>query len=335
MKKLTIIFLLTMFIGLLAQAQTPPPFKIHSNGRVSFQSSSTSGGVQIDTEGRISFEPNISSGSTPLTQTKVLSNTVRTWTVRFSGEPMQLPEFRFYVTGGGDAYARNHYTISSGGGHEPSKGQYPIENATGLVSSLNGYYYDINDFDGFEPDFVDNPNITPEAVEGMMEDLKIDKALGLSIDDLEEVLPEAVRHDPEGMVYINYSAVIPVLVEAFKEQQHTIESLQDEIADLKANAKGYYGVDSQGSSENTLYQNTPNPTSSSTTIECFLAPNASRATIAVYDLNGLQIKEYPVHHHGNNTITIAAGEFKPGMYMYSLLVDGKLVDTKRMVITSK
>ena len=324
-----------MFIGLLARAQTPPPFKIHSNGRVSFQSSSTSGGVQIDTEGRISFEPNISSGSTPLTQTKVLSNTVRTWTVRFSGEPMQLPEFRFYVTGVGDAYARNHYTISSGGGHEPSKGQYPIENATGLVSSLNGYYYDINDFDGFEPDFVDNPNITPEAVEGMMEDLKIDKALGLSIDDLEEVLPEAVRHDPEGMVYINYSAVIPVLVEAFKEQQHTIECLQDEIADLKANAKGYYGVDSQGSSENTLYQNTPNPTSSSTTIECFLAPNASRATIAVYDLNGLQIKEYPVHHHGNNTITIAAGEFKPGMYMYSLLVDGKLVDTKRMVITSK
>lgn len=335
MKKLTIIFLLTMFIGLLAQAQTPPPFKIHSNGRVSFQSSSTSGGVQIDTEGRISFEPNISSGSTPLTQTKVLSNTVRTWTVRFSGEPMQLPEFRFYVTGGGDAYARNHYTISSGGDHEPSKGQYPIENATGLVSSLNGYYYDIDDFDGFKPDFVNNPNIALEAVEGMLKDLKIDKALGLSVDDLEEVLPEAVRHDPEGMVYINYSAVIPVLVEAFKEQQHTIESLQDEIADLKANAKGYYGVDSQGSSENTLYQNTPNPTSSSTTIEYFLAPDAIKANISVYDLNGLQIKEYPVHHHGNNTITIAAGEFKPGMYMYSLLVDGKLVDTKRMVITSK
>jgi hypothetical protein len=107
-----------------------------------------------------------------------------------------------------------------------------------LISGLNGYYYDIDDFDGFKPDFVNNPNIAPEAVEGMLKDLKIDKALGLSIDDLEEVLPEAVRHDPEGMVYINYSAVIPVLVEAFKEQQHTIESLQDEIADLKANAKG-------------------------------------------------------------------------------------------------
>lgn len=26
---------------------------------------------------------------------------------------------------------------------------------------------------------------------------------------------------------------------------------------------------------------------------------------------------------------------EPGIYMYSLLVDGKLIDTKRMVITSK
>ena len=91
---------------------------------------------------------------------------------------------------------------------------------------MNGYYYDNHDFEGFKPDFIDNPNIAPEAAEGMLKDLEIDKALGLSVDDLEEVLPEAVRHDPEGMVYINYSAVIPVLVEAFKEQQARIEQLE-------------------------------------------------------------------------------------------------------------
>ena len=225
MKKFTIILSLTLFVGLLAQAQTPPPFKIHSNGRVSFQSSSTSGGVQINTDGRTSFEPSNSTSGTSLVQTVILSDLVRTWSVRYLGNNRDYPDFRFYVTGGGDAYAHNHYTINLGG-HEPSKGQYPIENATGLVSSLNGYYYDINDFDGFEPDFVNNPNIAPEAVEGMLKDLEIDKALGLSVDDLEEVLPEAVRHDPEGMVYINYSAVIPVLVEAFKEQQARIEQLE-------------------------------------------------------------------------------------------------------------
>lgn len=45
--------------------------------------------------------------------------------------------------------------------------------------------------------------------------------------------------------------------------------------------------------------------------------------------------EYPVYNQGKNTVTIQANEFKPGIYIYSLLVDGKLIDTKRMVITSK
>ena len=333
MKKFIAILSISLFVALSAYAQTPPPLKIHSNGRVSFQSASVSGGVQIIPEGKTSFEPNISTSGASLVQTKIYSDLVRTWAVRYLGNNRDYPDFRFYVTGGGDAYAHNHYTIDLGG-HEPSKGLYPIENASQLVSNLNGYYYDIHDFEGFKPDFINNPNIAPEAVEGMMKDLEIDKALGLSIDDLEETLPEAIRHDPEGMVYINYSAVIPVLVEAFKEQQHTIESLQNEIAVLKANTKDYYGVNNQERSENALYQNKPNPANLSTTIECFIDSNALDATIAIYDLNGLQIKEYHIYHQGKNTVTISAGEFKPGMYMYSLMVDGKLIDTKRMVITS-
>ena len=203
------------------------------------------------------------------------------------------------------------------------------------ISSLNGYYYDNHTFDGFEPDFIDNPNIVPEAIEGLMKDLNINKSLGLSTDDLETVLPEAIRHDPEGMVYINYSAIVPVLVEAFKEQQRIIESLQKEIAELKTSDKGSGALESQESPRNALYQNTPNPTNSSTTIECFIDSKFLKALIVVYDLNGSQLKEYPVDHRGKNVTTIEANEFEPGIYLYSLLLDGKLIDTKRMVITSK
>ena len=226
MKKSAIILSISLLVTLSAFAQTPPPFKINSYGQVSFQSSAMTGGVQISPTGVCSFEPNITSSASSLNQTKVQSQLVRAWSVRYSGYPMLDPEFLFYVTGLGEAFACGHYTISyGGGGHE--KGSYPIENASRLLSSLNGYYYDNHDFDGFEPDFVDNPNIAPEAVEGMMKDLAIDKKLGLSAEDLEAVLPEAIRHDPEGMVYINYSAVIPVMVEAFKEQQARIEQLED------------------------------------------------------------------------------------------------------------
>lgn len=48
----------------------------------------------------------------------------------------------------------------------------------------------------------------------------------MNAEELEEVLPEAVRHDPEGRISINYNAVVAVLVEAFKEQQVRIEQLE-------------------------------------------------------------------------------------------------------------
>lgn len=328
MKKTLFIIILSA-LCIMSNAQ----IKMHPSGQVSIQSTTTSGGVQIDNTGKSSFEPNITTSYEKLTQTMVQASLVRAWNVRSPNMPSSYPKDRFYVTGLGDVYSNGNYSI--GGGGSLSKGHYPIENASKLLFSLNGYYYDNHEFEGFEPDFIDNPNVAPEAVEGLMKDLKINKSLGLSADDLEAVLPEAIRHDPEGMVYINYSALVPVLVEAFKEQQRTIESLQKEIADLKAGDKGYAEFDNPNSSRNTLYQNSPNPTNSSTTIECYLDSYVSKAVIAVYDLNGLQLKEYPVYHQGKNAITIEAGEFKPGIYIYSLLVDGKLIDTKRMVITSK
>ena len=223
-KNVFIIFVLTILLFSFSEAHAQ--LKVHSNGQVSFQSATTHGGIQINSGGQCSFEPNITNSGNFISKTMVLSQLVKAWVVKDGGDPVILPEDRFYVTGLGDAYAHGHYIISLGGGGGNDKGFYPIENASKLLSGLNGYYYDNHDFDDFEPDFVDNPNILPEAVEGMMKDLAIDKSLGLSAEDLEFVLPEAIRHDPEGMVYINYSAIIPVLVEAFKEQQARIEQLE-------------------------------------------------------------------------------------------------------------
>lgn len=329
MKKTFFIIICSLF-SVISYAQ----IKMHSSGQVSLQSTTTTGGVQIETTGKTSFEPNINESGAALTRIEAPTQMVRAWNVVYTGYPGLFPETRFYVTGLGTAYAYAHYTIGSGGGGT-TKGCHPIEHPSVLLSALNGYYYDSNEYEGFKPDFTDNPNIAPQAVEGLMKDLAIDKSLGLSTSELEAVLPEAIRHDPEGAVYINYSAIIPVLVEAFKEQQQTIDELLKEIDELKGGDKGSYGIGTRESSKNALFQNAPNPTSSSTTIECQLDPYASKAAIAIYDLTGLQLREYPVYHQGRNTVTIEANEFKPGIYLYSLLVDGKLIDTKQMVITSK
>lgn len=50
-------------------------------------------------------------------------------------------------------------------------------------------------------------------------------------------------------------------------------------------------------------------------------------------MNGDQIAEYPIANRGEASITIDGGSLNAGMYLYALIADGKVVDTKRMILT--
>lgn len=326
----------TLFIIILSIAYVVSfgQIKMHPSGQISFQSTNMTGGVQIDTFGKTSFEPVISSNYSKITRAKCYTTRAKVWNIQLETNPVMLYD-PFYVLSNGSVYGCHYYTLPTGGETLPSRGGQLITNATELLSVIGGYFYENTEFDGFEPDYENNPEVDPEAIEGLMKDIEVERVIGLNASEIEAVLPEAIRHDPQGAVCINYQALIPVLIEGFKEQQRTIELLQNQIAELKSENRRAFGIGEQEISNNVLYQNVPNPTNSSTNIDCNLDSHVSKAVIAVYDLNGLQLKEYPVNHQGKNTITIEANEFKPGIYMYSLLVEGKLIDTKRMIVTSK
>jgi hypothetical protein len=57
---------------------------------------------------------------------------------------------------------------------------------------------------------------------------------GLIAQDLEKVIPELVDTDNEGWKSIEYSHIVPVLIEAIKEQQKIIDGQNTTITDLKA-----------------------------------------------------------------------------------------------------
>ncbi len=82
-----------------------------------------------------------------------------------------------------------------------------------------------------------------------------------------------------------------------------------------------------------LGENHPNPFNENTTIEFYLADGVKDAKIYIYNMNGTQLKSYELHQKGNESIIIIRGEFNPGMYMYTLITDGKVIDTKRMILT--
>ncbi len=84
---------------------------------------------------------------------------------------------------------------------------------------------------------------------------------------------------------------------------------------------------------NFLYQNTPNPFSKSTIIKYKLASNAVEASIMIFNMQGNLIETRKGLDSQKGEITIYGYELKPGMYMYSLIIDGKKIDTKRMILT--
>ena len=61
-----------------------------------------------------------------------------------------------------------------------------------------------------------------------------DLQIGFIAQELEEVLPSLVHTDANGYKSVNYVAVVPLLTEAVKEQQQTIESQQARIEKLEA-----------------------------------------------------------------------------------------------------
>ena len=82
-----------------------------------------------------------------------------------------------------------------------------------------------------------------------------------------------------------------------------------------------------------LAQNIPNPYNQSTTIQYTLPKTFSSAQIIIADNSGKTIKQISLSNAQQGSINIKTGTLASGSYNYSLYVDGKLVDTKRMILS--
>jgi hypothetical protein len=159
---------------------------------------------------------------------------------------------------------------------------------------------------------------------------------GFLAQELKEVYPELVSQDTLGYYYVNYIGLIPVLVEALKEQKAEIEALGGQLKTLNSGAKkvaASHEDETDIINYPVLDQNVPNPFNTSTTITYYLPITITNASIYVYDMNGVQLKSYPVTERGKGNVIIQSSELIAGMYLYALIADGKVIDTKRMILT--
>ncbi len=82
-----------------------------------------------------------------------------------------------------------------------------------------------------------------------------------------------------------------------------------------------------------LEQNIPNPFNQSTSIHYNLPSKFNSAQIVITDYSGKTLKQINISTAGKGILNMNAGDLSSGTYNYSLIVDGKLIDTKKMVLT--
>ena len=190
-------------------------------------------------------------------------------------------------------------------------------------------------------DDIDIDNMSPEELDSLAEamgDIEPERYLspvqyGLDADQLKSVYPELVYEDANGNVSINYVEMVPLLVQSINE-------LKNEIAELKGTSPRKAKAQPTAIEETVsdvdmvrMDQNKPNPFSESTVITLNIPSNAQVSTIFIYDMSGKQVQSLPVSERGETNITVYAADLSAGMYIYTLVVDGKVAVTRRMIVT--
>jgi len=182
---------------------------------------------------------------------------------------------------------------------------------------------------------------TVSSFEKQIAELDKDNSLhfGFIAQDLQKLFPNLVIEDEQGFLAVNYVGLIPVLVDAIQEQQKTLEEQHKmlEAQQRQINELLSKGFEKSGTNsflnDARLEQNSPNPFNSSTEIKFYVPENSTVAGIHIYDMTGKELLRLDAPR-GNSSVTLDARQLNAGMYLYSLIIDGREIDTKRMILTN-
>jgi len=262
----------------------------------------------------------------------------------------------FYVYGSGDVWAKGQ--LVNGSDISFKEDIREIESPLNKILSLKGITYQ-NKLRPKTP-FIFKEDVAkdgdsdmwdaasekpaPEVEKQIYAEIEMPR-IGFIAQDVEKVIPEVVKTQTDGTKGIAYTELIAVLVEAIKEQQSQIQELQVEVGMLKSivlpdaslrsatNETETTGITDTVIAQCKLFQNAPNPFNQNTEIRFYIPENIKKAQLCIYNLQGTQIKQIRIMLRGEGSQLISGSELAAGIYLYALIVDGKEVDTKRMILT--
>ena len=269
-------------------------------------------------------------------------------TLGFGFNGQDLSRITFSVKSDGTIYSANSQLTLSDETHKQN-----IATVSGVLASLRevnpvSYTLNIGGNEDLEQTTTrmttstsvlsDNNEITP-AVQALIDAESNRPKYGFVAQDIAQIFPNVVYTLPSGEKAIAYQELIPVLVSAIQELDAANDSLIARIeklendSDIPRNQAPAALQEAVISGDVALLQNTPNPFDNSTVIAYRLPEGTATAMIIICDMTGKLLQSYPLPIQKNDgSISVQAGSFAPGIYLYSLLVDGVQVDTRQMII---
>jgi hypothetical protein len=169
--------------------------------------------------------------------------------------------------------------------------------------------------------------------------------LGVVAQEIKKVLPEVVRDweyktdeqtgkrikVPSAKLGVMYADIIPVLIHGMQEQQKQIDDLKQLVNQLtNVQTAAVTSTSNVTVSAATLEQNIPNPVRNTTTIRYNV--DARNAQLNITNGNGKILKQIQLNPKGAGTVNVDCSTLTAGTYYYSLIVDNKSIDSKKMIV---
>ncbi|QXP60229.1 tail fiber domain-containing protein [Olleya sp. HaHaR_3_96] len=160
------------------------------------------------------------------------------------------------------------------------------------------------------------------------------KQLGFIAQDVEAVVPEVVNTTSSGYKSLEYHTITALLVEAMKEQQSQIKALEEQLTVLnEVLEKQKEGAFIEENVSVSLSQNIPNPFADTAKIRYSLPESYGDGVLMISDLQGKALNTIALKVGLDQVLEISSEKLQNGIYLYSMVVEGKVLKTRRFVIS--
>ncbi|MBN8578547.1 MAG: tail fiber domain-containing protein [Cytophagales bacterium] len=152
---------------------------------------------------------------------------------------------------------------------------------------------------------------------------------GFLAQEIQSIFPELVTADNDGYLAVDYVSMMPILVEAIKELKHQLDQVKDlYLRNIAEDEEQKLAKDGR----EFLEQNSPNPVVKLAKISYMLPKDAMSGVLVVYSLDGNLLNSLTLEKK-EGFVEIDVEKLGNGIYLYSMLVNGKIINTKRLLVS--